>query len=207
MAGHDDQPDGGDPGDPSESNPIGRLLQRAAEGDELAWRDVIDAYWRRVFGLIRAQCGNPDLAEEITQSTFCTLAAKIGEYQEQGRFEAWLFRIAVNRLKDEMRRRKRQAVTVEDEALTGMAGAVEAPDRTDPDDLAALRRAMSRLSEADRQVVEYRHFGGLSFKQIAELLDQPLGTVLARQHRALRKIRDLMTGEAGPETSGSEGDA
>ena len=45
-------------------------LERAASGDEGAWREIVDAYTRRVFGLIRAQCGNAELAEEITQSTF-----------------------------------------------------------------------------------------------------------------------------------------
>ncbi len=79
-------------------------LQRAAAGDEAAWREIVEAYTPRVFGLIRAQCGSVDLAEEITQSTFCTVVERIGRYAEVGRFESWLFRIAMNRLRDEMRR-------------------------------------------------------------------------------------------------------
>ena len=63
-------------------------LQRAAAGDEAAWRDIVEAYTPRVFGLIRAQCGNVDLAEEITQSTFCTIVERIGRYSEVGRFES-----------------------------------------------------------------------------------------------------------------------
>ena len=97
-------------------------LQRAAQGDQEAWRSLIETYSPRVFGLIRAQCNNADLAEEITQSTFCTIAEKIGGYTETGRFESWLFRIAINRLRDEMRRRKRHARPMEDEKLVGMAG-------------------------------------------------------------------------------------
>jgi RNA polymerase sigma-70 factor (ECF subfamily) len=97
----------------------------AAAGDECAWRVLINAYSARVFGLIRVQCNNADLAEEITQSTFCTVVAKIGFYTELGKFEQWLFRIAMNRLRDEMRRRKRQAKPVEDETLTGLAGAAD----------------------------------------------------------------------------------
>ena len=49
------------------------------------------------------------------------------------------------------------------------------------------------LPEADRRIIHLRHFAGLSFKQIAEVLEQPLGTVLARQHRALKKLRGLMS--------------
>ena len=51
---------------------------------------------------------------------------------------------------------------------------------------------MVQLSAADLQVIQLRHHGGLSFAQIAEVLGQPLGTVLARQHRALKKLRQLM---------------
>ncbi len=172
-------------------------LQRAAGGDETAWRDIVEAYSPRVFGLIRAQCGSTDLAEEITQSTFCTIVERIGRYSELGRFESWLFRIAMNRLRDEMRRRKRQANPVETEALVGLAGAgdpVEGPG-SDSGDLTALQAALDHLSEADRRVVHLRHFTGLSFARIAEILGEPLGTVLARQHRALKKLRQHLAGD------------
>ncbi|UCD75764.1 MAG: RNA polymerase sigma factor [Phycisphaerales bacterium] len=174
---------------------IEALLSKAASGDEHAWRGLVEAYSGRVFGLIRAQCGDADLAEEITQSTFCTIAAKIGSYTEVGRFEPWIFRIAMNRLRDEMRRRKRQARPVGDEALVGLAGTAEEPaagEAADAERLRALKWAMGRLSDADQRIIHLRHHAGLSFRQIAEVLDQPLGTVLARQHRALKKLKELM---------------
>ena len=174
-------------------------LERAASGDEGAWREIVDAYSRRVFGLIRAQCGNAELAEEITQSTFCTIVSKIASYTEQGKFESWLFRIAMNRLRDEMRRRKRQARPLDDGTLVGLAGAARTAGPTDPLDLQLLRQAFARLPDADRRIVHLRHFAGLSFKQIADVLDQPLGTVLARQHRALKKLRALITELASDE--------
>ena len=181
-----------------EKETLEKTLQRAAGGDEDAWRTIIERYSGRVFGLIRYQCGNADLAEEITQSVFCTMAEKIVGYTESGRFESWLFRIAINRLRDEMRRRKRHARPVEEEKLIGMAGAIEVePDRDDArrQDTGALREAMAQLPEADQRIVYLRHYGELSFRQIADILDQPLGTVLARQHRALKKLRDLLEGK------------
>jgi len=181
-----------------------QTLARAAEGDQQAWADIVEAYSRRVFGLIRVQCGDPELAEEITQSTFCTIVSKLGSYTEQGRFESWLFHIAMNRLRDEMRRRKRQARPVEEETLTGLVGAGGRPGGSgagpaggvDSADAEALNAALAQLSDADRRIVHLRHVGGLSFKQIAEALGEPLGTVLARQHRALKKLRGLL--EGGP---------
>jgi len=174
------------------------LLSRASGGEDDAWRDIVEAYSPRVFGLIRAQCGDPDLAEEITQSTFCTMASKIDSYTELGKFEQWLFRIAMNRLRDELRRRRRQAVPVETEALTGLAGSANprTPREDETEQLAALRKATANLPDADRRIIHLRYYGELSFKQIAEILDQPLGTVLARQHRALKKLRDMLGGES-----------
>lgn len=169
------------------------MLRKAAEGDESAWREMVEAYSPRVFSLIRAQCGNADLAEEITQSSFVTIAAKIGQYDELGKFEQWLFRIAMNRLRDEMRRRKRQANPVEHETLTALIGAGKGEaEGVDPALIQSLLEAMAQLSDSDQRIIYLRYCGELSFKQIAEMLNEPLGTVLARQHRALEKLRKLM---------------
>ena len=181
-----------------EKETLEAILQRAAQGDEDAWRHIVDGYSARVFGLIRAQCGNSDLAEEITQSVFCTMASKIDNYTESGRFESWLFRIAINRLRDEMRRRKRHATPVEDDKLIGIAGSAPAGEARGEEarqEVTDLQAALEQLSDADQRIIHLRHFGGLSFKQIADILEQPLGTVLARQHRALRKLRDLLGDE------------
>ena len=169
------------------------LLRRAAGGDSAAWRALVAAFAPRVFGLLRAQCRDTELAEEIAQSTFCTVAAKIGDYVESGRFESWLFRIAMNRLRDEMRRRARQARSVGD-GIEGAAAAV-ARDRASGVDAELrdrLREALARLSESDREIVDLRHVGGLSFKELSEYYDEPVGTLLARHHRALKKLRTLL---------------
>lgn len=187
-----------------DSQRLGTILHRAAEGDEASWRLIVESYTPRVYGLIRAQCGDGDLAEEITQSTFCTIASRIGQYTEVGRFEAWLFRIAMNRLRDEMRRRRRQALPVEEQTLRGVATPSDkGADAPGGEEVEALRAALADLSDADRQVIQLRHYAGLSFARIAQVLGEPLGTVLARQHRALKKLRSrIEAGRTGPEEAG-----
>lgn len=176
------------------------LLQRAAGGDESAWRRVIDLYGRRVYALARSRCRQADVAEEVTQSVFATVATKLkpaagstpGTYTEQGRFEAWLFRIAINRIRDELRRRRRHAEPT-DPGVRGAREARDAPSESGAEaELGALRRAVARLSEADREIIELRHHAGLPFNQICDLLGEPLGTLLARHHRALKKLKDLL---------------
>lgn len=207
--------------------PLDKMLALAAGGDAEAWRALVEAYTKRVYALLVRQCGDRELAEEITQATFVKVVAKIGDYREQGKFEPWLFRIAMNGLRDEMRRRKRQARPMDMSGGSGEADSGAAPgggsawavaegklrDRAggggslDASDTAPfervsraeqvelLRAAIARLGPADREILALRHTAGLSFAQIAQTLDEPLGTVLARGHRALGKLRKLLAGD------------
>lgn len=196
------------PGSASDAPPVieADLVARAARGDEDAWRGLTEVYARRVYAMIQARCQNPELSEEITQSVFCTLAARLGgsSYVEQGKFEAWLFRIAMNRLRDEMRRSKRHATPTD----PGVISAID-PRRAEfaasSDSSKQLRErirgALETLSNADRTVIELRHHAGLEFKQIAAILSQPIGTVLARHHRALKKLRPLLADLDGGDKS------
>lgn len=199
---------------------LDRTLALAADGDADAWRVLVEAYTRRVYGLLLRQCGDRDLAEEITQATFVKVVTKLGAtegYEERGKFEPWLFRIAMNQLRDEMRRRKRQARPMDmtpGSGRSGEDGSDEASawagaqgqlamdrlsDRPTPLDAAStseqvelLRQAIATMNEADREILHLRHTAGLSFSQIAQTLGQPLGTVLARGHRAMGKLRGLL---------------
>jgi len=175
-------------------------LAAASEGDEGAWRRLVEAYSGRVFGLLVRQCGDRELAEEITQATFVKIVVKLGEYQETGRFESWLFRIAMNRLRDEMRRRKRQASSVDFAETPPESIGYADPEHAAPADplmqaeqVSQLHQAIDRLPEADRELLHLRYTAELSYQQIADSLDQPLGTVLARGHRALKKLKTMLT--------------
>lgn len=204
-----------------------KVLEAAVKGGpegERAWRTILEVYGPRVFALTKSRLRNADLAEEITQSVFVTVAAKVrsGEYNEVGRFEAWLFRVAMNRVRDEARRVKRQATPMSGEvfrevvdeseggrAASGEAAASDSIGRqgvAGRELFAKLRAAMEGLGDADREIIELRHHAGLNFKQLADVLGEPLGTLLARHHRALRKLREAL-GESVARAMGIEGEA
>ena len=191
----------------SNKQELHEIIVAAASGDEVAWRSIVEAYSFRVFALIRSKCANEELAEEITQSAFCTVAQKLSTYTETGKFEAWLFRIAMNRLRDEMRRRKRHAVPMENEMIGVLSGGIS--DQHDDEETAAqiksLRAAVRQLSSSDQDIIYMRHSAGMSYKQIAEVLGEPLGTVLARQHRALKKLRSCMDSDDYLQNSSNKG--
>ncbi len=182
------------------------LVARAAQGDQEAWNALAALYAKRLFALAKSRLRDEQLAEDVAQSVFVTLAQKLkgpegAGYTEQGRFESWLFRIAMNRVRDVARKqqRRREVLTdaPEDHASSSAAKPnAESEDRSD--DLDALRQAMRSLPAQDREVIELRHHAGLSFKQIAAALDHPVGTVLARHHRALRKLKELIQAQDAP---------
>ena len=122
----------------------------------------------------------------------CTVVTKFDSYVEAGKFESWLFRIAMNRLRDEMRRRGRHAVPVAQEAFSGVAAPSD-PGSSDFDQRElqhSLWDAIGGVPEADQQILHLRHVSEMSFKQIAEVLEQPLGTVLARHFCALKRLEE-----------------
>ncbi|MBL8763710.1 MAG: sigma-70 family RNA polymerase sigma factor [Phycisphaerae bacterium] len=182
--------------EPQSEAELPAVLAAAAKGDERAWRTLVDLYSRRVFALAKSRVRRADVAEEVTQSVFATLACKLsdGSYTEQGRFEAWLFRVAMNRIRDEIRKARR-SLEVSENGLHAQTVSTTSEGGSIAPELRGLRDALARLSAADREVVELRHHAGMSFNQIAELLAEPLGTLLARHHRALRKLKELLTTE------------
>lgn len=194
------------PHDPPTASSTPTIVARAAQGDEEAWNALAALYGKRLYAMARSRLGDDQLAEDVAQSVFVTLAQKLkagakDAYQEQGRFESWLFRIAMNRVRDIARKQIRRGEVVAD--LSDSSVRSEEPgvsERSNAgEELDALRRAMRELPEQDREVVELRHHAGLSFKQIASSLDLPMGTVLARHHRALRKLRTMIESQATPE--------
>lgn len=185
-----------------ESESLGATIADAAAGDEAAWESIVSLYARRIYAMAKSRLRDAEAAEEITQSVFATLAARLreGGYEERGRFESWLFRITMNRVRDEGRRRKRRAtdtVSIADHgpvavSVGGQGGSVSG---VEDGTIEALRDAVAGLEGPDREVIELRHHGQLSFAQIADLLGEPIGTVLARHHRALKKIRRAIENE------------
>jgi RNA polymerase sigma-70 factor (ECF subfamily) len=90
---------------------------------------------------------------------------------------------------------------MDSDILTDLAPQKAVQDKANEEEISALRQAMDQLPDSDRAIIDLRHQGGMSFQQIAVMLSEPLGTLLARHHRAIRKLRDLMRRHMGDEPS------
>lgn len=182
------------------------LLHRARARDPDALSELVNAYNQRLYGLLFRLTGRRDLAEDLLQETFLRMVRTIGQYEHSGKFESWLFRIAANLARDHLRRYKRRGVALsleddrDDNPLSGSLPAGTPGPETCVDSDEAKQRleaAVFELSDNDREIILLRHYSDLSFREIADMLALPLGTVLARGHRALRKLRERMETQGG----------
>jgi len=148
----------------------------------------------RVYGLLVRLVGRPDVAEDLMQETMLRAFRSLRTYRPEGKFRAWIFRIAVNLARDWVRRRPHEPATVlDDPAETSPAPhlGIEAPPDLDAQHREQRRRVeavLARLPAADREVLLLRFYGDMAFKDVAKATGEPLGTVLARAHRALKKL-------------------
>ena len=188
-----------------EATRLDEVLRRARRRDPQALAALVDAFAPRVFGLLFRLTGSREVAEELLQETFLRVVRGIDKYEHAGRFEAWLFRVAANLVRDHARRTRRRgtAVPLESGLDDDPLAAAAPPEHSDPQELLVrdeasekLAACLDKLAASDREILLLRHFSGLSFREIADMLGIPLGTALARAHRALGRLREMFGCEA-----------
>lgn len=172
------------------------LLQRMQGGDETALELLYARYAGLVYTLARRIVGDPELAQEVLQTTFlhCWAGAE-GYDPSRGRVAWWLMGISRNRAIDLLRSRPHQARLREVEALP-RTGSAHEPTQRDRGDEILLRHAVSaalaELSAAQRETIELAYYGGLTQSEIAQELQEPLGTVKSRTREGLDRLRGLL---------------
>lgn len=182
------------------------LIRRARQRDSAAFEALVEIYSPRLYGYFYRLTGRREDAEDLLQEVFVRVVRMIGRYEHDNRFDAWLFRIATNLVRDRVRRQRRSADAGASGGGQDEPGILEevADDEVDrPDDVLEtteqadrLQWALKQLPEAEREVILLRHFSQMSFREVAEAMGTPLGTALARAHRGLARLRRLMSEEA-----------
>jgi RNA polymerase sigma-70 factor (ECF subfamily) len=173
-----------------------RLLQRMANGDCPALADLYDRFSRPLYAAARRILGDAREAEDVVHDVFLALREKSAAFSaERGSPFAWAVALTRNRAIDRVRQRKRRGelLSASAPADLGYGEATGADDSLVWKEKAQLvRSALAALPAEQKQAVELAFFGGLTQEQIAESLQQPLGTVKARIRRGLLKLRDAL---------------
>jgi RNA polymerase sigma-70 factor (ECF subfamily) len=183
---------------------VQRLVQGAQDGNLGAFSRLYELFFDRVYRYMMARVGNAAEAEDLTQELFLKVMASLGSYRFQGPpFAAWLFRIAHNLAVDRARRRKSAGESVSlDEALSLPAGGSVEEEALRSLEHQAVRGAIERLTELQRQAVLLRFMAGLSLAETASAMGRNENAVKALQHSALRALRRLLAGQLGEVPAG-----
>jgi RNA polymerase sigma-70 factor (ECF subfamily) len=177
------------------------LVERTKAGDVKAFEMLVVKYQRRIERLIGRMVRDVDLVPDIAQETFIRAYRAIPQFRGESAFYTWLYRIAVNSAKKALMELKRDP-TVTESALAARDDDDETSrvenelsDGETPEALlaskqiaAAVNSAMQTLSEELRQAITLREIEGLSYEEIAELMNCPIGTVRSRIFRAREAI-------------------
>ena len=170
------------------------LLIGVAAGNQDALADLYRRTRAAVYALALSYLRNTHDAEDVTQDTFVRVWNSAPDYRPHGKPMAWLLTIARNLSRMKLREGGRSQDLSPEEWLALPA---QAPDLT-PEDREVLRAALTALSQTERQVVMLHAVTGLKHREIAQLLELPLPTVLSKYHRALKKLHTTLKGEFAP---------
>ncbi|HLV81216.1 MAG TPA: RNA polymerase sigma factor [Chthonomonadaceae bacterium] len=165
------------------------LMQRAAEGDVQASGQLVKAHQPRLIRFATRMLGDAERAEDAVQEAFLRLWRARARYQAQGSFACFLLRIVRNACLDQARNALPTAC-LEEVADSPLPAAEEPAARLQAEALAeAVRRAVQSLPEAQRAVFVLSQYEGLSYQEIAAMLECPVGTVASRKHLAVETLR------------------
>ena len=189
-------------GIPGGSSREADLIEACKEGDQTAFNLLVWRWEKPLFNFIYKYVGDAHLAQDLVQETFIRVMRSIRQYEHRAAFSTWLYRIGINLCKDHFRKKRLPMVSLHDYYTTSSGDRVYVQDHV-PDEgarsdeaLAAsrreelVRRLLAGLRDEQRIVILMKEYQGLKFREIAEILEVPEGTVKARLYNGLRAMRE-----------------
>ena len=168
-----------------------RVLQAARGGDQGAFHTLVESYREPVLGYIRRLVRDPCLAEDLTQEVFLRVYQRLPSFSDRCLFTTWLFQVTKNRVIDELRAARRRP---QPELVLDALSALE--DRRDHgqhnETVEAIWQAVAELDLSLKMALLLRDVVGLSYREIADVLESDLGTVKWRIHRARENVQQSL---------------
>jgi len=176
------------------------LVQAYLQGDQSAIEKLIRRHRSKVYTYILLTIKNQQLAEDLFQETFIKVIQSLrdGKYRDNGRFLSWVIRISHNLIIDHFRKEKQMNSVSNDDSEVDLFNSKKLSDHNIEELIvnnqirSEIRLLINELPDDQREVVLLRHYGGLSFKEIAEQTEVSINTALGRMRYALINLRKLI---------------
>ena len=188
------------------------IVKRAQEGDREAFKELVETYQRKVYGICIGMLKDPDDSKDVSQEVFIKVYRYLDKFNHQSSFYTWLYRITVNKCIDFIRKQKRKREVDYDDGILRDDN-VEGDDSILPSRLGIhpdrvygrkelrekMLEALETLSEKHRTILILREVEGLSYEEIADVLQISKGTVMSRLYHARRYFQDAVQEYLGDE--------
>jgi len=173
-----------------------RLVKNSKNGDGSAFGELISIYRKNLFTYLLRMCKDRMTAEDLLQETLIKAWTGLKSYNEQQKFSSWLFTIAHNVSIDAIRMQQLRERPINLREKTDIASYFTPhSEMVITEGRIALQKEVENLPEDQRRVFLLRQQGELSFKEIAEVMNQPLNTVLSHMHYAVKKLKRCLNEE------------
>ena len=171
------------------------LVERCRQGDETAFRELVDQYKGLVFAVIARGVTNRGRAEELAQDVFLKIHKGLPYFRGESKLSTWIFRIVVNVLSQERPELASTSLDAEDDGRPKHEP--EADDRAFSELVMKdrLQKAIERLPVPYQVLINGHYLKGMRYEELAEALEMPMGTVKTHLHRAKRRLRHLLETE------------
>jgi RNA polymerase sigma-70 factor (ECF subfamily) len=170
-------------------HPDADLMRRWQRGDAAAFGALVDRWQQPVARFLLRVVGRPDSVPDLCQEAFLRVLRAAPRYRETGRFSTWLFQIALNVARDDARRGKRAPRPLPDGDEPGDSGPPLAATCEQRELARAVAAAVAELPPPQREVLALRHDQGMSFEEMAHVLNAPASTLKSRFAAALHRLR------------------
>ncbi len=179
-----------------ENSEIISHINKAKEGDQIAYKTLLNTYWKDVYRFQMSKCKDENEAEDITIKTFAKAFDKIDTYDQKYQFKTWLISISSNIFIDHLRRKKTETVSIHKTGSEVLKITDEEPSPADKlineQNLAQLKAFIKQLKPHYQEVINLRYFNELSYKEIAEQLEEPLTNVKVKLLRARKLLSEII---------------
>jgi len=182
------------------------LVVRILAGEEDLFEILVRRYQTRIVAHVSRMVGSRDDAFDLSQEIFLKVFQALDRYNPEFKFSTWLFRIAGNAAIDHLRKRRPRTVPLEipdPDSRSGVSAIEHESSVLDPygelrnvERGRAISRAIAELPPEFRELITLRHFGGLSYEEIARVKNMPLGTVKNKLFRARVVLKERLAGES-----------
>jgi RNA polymerase sigma-70 factor (ECF subfamily) len=167
-----------------------QIIIGCKKGQERCFAQLVDIYSKRCFAYFYRLTGSAATSEDLLSELFVKLVEKIGTFRG-GNFDGWLFAMASNIFYDHLRFKQRQTRLLDEQTKRARSQPMTTEEMgNDASD--KLQNALGKLDDDVRELILMRYYSHLSFREISQTTAVPIGTILSKVHRGIKKLRELM---------------